>query len=386
MKYLKILAVLLVPILALMVAIFYYPNIPVKDELIFAYDLTQFSKNGMSYLRQMKSGQGPLFLYFLGEIGKWFSFTSILPYRLVNVVLAAGIIAISIKMINRYKLPFLVVLPMLYNPYFWGLTSVLIYSDNSVFLLLLLALMANLKELNFVSILCLVVAVLIRQTAVLGVISFVVLEAIFFNNKKRFTFFLYCIPVLPLGLLIYLWNGNLMSPNVLNAYSFYKTVGGFNSQWLSTLKSLVYQCSLIGFLSILFLDFSIHLKKFITMIVLIITCIIIEPIQVNGRYHQLLPVLFDGGYFDKFIQLFIPFSYLFMGWIINSLGWTIWNGRRNIFTDKLNAFILIFLVLNLMFYSISTFWDKYYIIMGLLVPVLLVRIKNDSFDKLKITL
>jgi hypothetical protein len=385
MNYLKILAILFVPILGLTMVVFYYPNFPVKDELIFAYDLTQFSKNGICYLLQMKNGQGPLFLYFLGVIGKWFSFATILPYRLVNIVLAGAIIAISIKLIDKYKLPFLVVFPILLNPYFWGLTSVLIYSDNSVILLLLLALFAYLNELNFVSIVCLSLAVLIRQTAVLGVISFVVLEALFFNDKKWFRLFLYCIPMLALGLLIYFWGGNLMSPNVSKSYSFYKTVGGFNFQLIPTLKSIIYQLSLIGFLSILFLNFSINRNKIISMLLLIITCIIVEPIHINQRYHHLLPVLLDGGYLDRFLQLFTPLSYIVMGWIINSLCWTVWEGRRNIFNDKLNAFIFIFIICNLGFYSISTFWDKYYIIMGLLAPILLVKIKSDSLGKLKMT-
>jgi hypothetical protein len=381
MKYLKISTILFVPILALIMAVFYYPNIPVKDELIFAFDLTQFSINGIGYLMQMKSGQGPLFLYFLGVIGKLFSFSTILPYRLVNIVLAGAIAIFSIKLIEKYKLPLLVALPMFLNPYFWGLTSVLIYSDNSVILLLLLALFAYLNELSFVSILCLSVAVLIRQTAVLGVISFVVLEAMFVEDKKWFKLFLYCIPMLPLCVLIYLWGGNLMSLNVSKAYGFYKSVGGFNFQLLPTLKSILYQLSLIGFLSIMFLDFSFNRKKLISMLLLIISCFIIEPIHVNERYHHLLPVLLDGGYFDRLLQLFTPVSYIFMGWIINSFCWTIWEGRRNIFKGKLNAFIFIFIICNLGFYSISTFWDKYYIIMGLLVPILLVKIKSDPLDK-----
>jgi hypothetical protein len=385
MNYLKISAILFVPILGLTMVVFYYPNFPVKDELIFAYDVTQFSKNGIGYLMQMKSGQGPLFLYFLSILSKWFSFTTILPYRLVNIVFAGAIAAISIKLIDKYKLPLLVALPIFLNPYFWGLTSALIYSDNSVILLLLLALFAYLNELNFVSIVCLSLAVLIRQTAVLGVISFVVLEALFFNDKKWFRLFLYCIPMLALGLLIFYWGGNLMSPNVSKAYGFYKTVGGFNYEIIPTLKSILYQLSLIGFLSLLFLNFSINRNKIISMLLLIITCIIVEPININQRYHQLLPVLLDGGYLDRFLQLFTPLSYIVMGWIINSLCWTIWEGRRNIFNDKLNTFIFIFMICNLGFYSISTFWDKYYIIMGLLAPILLVKIKSDSLGKFKMT-
>ncbi len=321
------------------------------------------------------------FFYFLGVIGKIFSFTTILPYRLVNIVFAGAIAAISINLIDKYKLPLWIVIPMFLNPYFWGLTSTLIYSDNSVILLLLLALLAYLNELNFVSILCLSLAVLIRQTAVLGVISFVVLEALFFNGKKWFRLFLYCIPMLALGLLIYFWGGNLTSPNVSKAYGFYKTVGGFDFQFLPVLKSILYQFSLIGFLSILFLDFSVNRNKIISMLLLIITCIIVEPIHINQRYHRQLPVLLDGGYLDRFLQLFTPLSYIIMGWIINSLCWTIWEGRRNIFNDKLNAFVFIFIICNIGFYSISTFWDKYYIILGLLVPILLVKIKSDPLDK-----
>jgi hypothetical protein len=381
MNYLKILAILFTPILALAMVIFYYPNIPVKDELIFAHDITQFSRNGICYLLQMKSAHGPIFLYFLSLIGKWLSFATILPFRLINVVFAGAIAAISIKFIDQYKLPLWVVIPMVLNPYFWGLTSTLIYSDNSVILLLLLALIAYLNELNFVSIMCLSLAVLIRQTAVLGVISFLVLEAMFIKDNKWFKFFLYCIPLLALGLLIYFWGGSLMSPNVSKAYSFYKTVGGFNYQLLPMLKSILYQLSLIGFLSILFLDLSINRNKIISMILLIIICIIVEPIHINQRYHHLMLVLLDAGYLDRFLQIFTPISYIVIGWIINNLCWTIWEGRRNIFNDKLNAFIFIFMLCNIGFYSISTFWDKYYIIMGLLVPILLVRIKNDSFDK-----
>jgi hypothetical protein len=61
MNYLKILAILITPILGLAMVVFYYPNIPIRDELIFAHDVTQFSKNGICFLLQMKSGQGPLF-------------------------------------------------------------------------------------------------------------------------------------------------------------------------------------------------------------------------------------------------------------------------------------------------------------------------------------
>ena len=374
MNYLKFLAILITPILGLAMVVFYYPNIPIKDELIFVHDVTQFSRNGIWYLLQMKSAHGPIFLYFLSLIGKWFSFATILPYRLVNVVFSGAIAAISIKLIDKFKLPLWIVIPMFLNPYFWGLTSTLIYSDNSVILLLLLALLAYLNELNFVSILCLSVTVLIRQTAVLGVISFVVLEALFFNKKKWFRLFLFCIPMLALALLIYLWGGNLLSPNVSKAYGFYKTIGGFNYQIIPTLKSILYQLSLIGFLSILFLNFSVNRNKIISMVMLIIICIIVQPIHINQRYHHLMLVLFDGGYFDRFLQLFTPISYLVMGWIINTLCWTIWEGRRNIFNDKLNAFIFIFVLCNIGFYSISTFWDKYYIIMGFLIPALLFRI------------
>jgi hypothetical protein len=218
------------------------------------------------------------------------------------------------------------------------------------------------------------VAVVIRQTAVLGVISFIVLEALFFSEKKWFRLFLFCIPMLALALLIYLWGGNLLSPNVSKAYGFYKTIGGFNYQIIPTLKSILYQLSLIGFLSSLFLIFSVNRNKIISMVMLIIICIIVQPIHINQRYHHLMLVLLDGGYLDRFLQLFTPISYIVMGWIINTLCWTIWEGRRNIFNDKLNAFIFIFMLCNIGFYSISTFWDKYYIIMGFLIPALLFRI------------
>jgi hypothetical protein len=382
MNFGEVLVIFTVPFLGLILVEFYYPNLPIKDEIIFAYDVSQFSEKGLEYISHMKSGQGPLFFYLLGLFGNCFSVTNILPFRLINIFIAGLIAAISIKLVDENKLPIFVTFTMLINPYFWGLTSVLIYSDNSVIFLLLLSLHAYLKNLKFVSIMFLTAAILIRQTSILGVLPFVVLEMFIFKPYKKDNIFLFGIPFLALGILIYFfWGGNLMSPNVSKAYGFYKTVGGFDFQLIPTLKSILYQLSLIGFLSIFFLNFSFNRKKLLSMLLLIITCIIVEPIHINQRYHHLLPVLLDGGYFDRFLQLFTPLSYIVMGWIINSLFWTVWEGRRNIFNDKLNAFIFIFIICNLGFYSISTFWDKYYIIMGLLAPILLVKIKSDPFVK-----
>jgi hypothetical protein len=46
--------------------------------------------------------------------------------------------------------------------------------------------------------------------------------------------------------------------------------------------------------------------------------------------------------------------------------------------SKFQLIILVFIALNLVFYSITPFWDKYYVMMGVFIPLLLNENKNSA--------
>ena len=103
--------------------------------------------------------------------------------------------------------------------------------------------------------------------------------------------------------------------------------------------------------------------------------IVFQPIHINYKLHQYLSMYNYGGYLDQFLSKFywitIPTSALLAALFLNKFK------TLNLFKySKLQLIIMVFILLNLLFYSLTPFWDKYYVMMGVFIPLLLKENSN----------
>jgi 4-amino-4-deoxy-L-arabinose transferase-like glycosyltransferase len=368
-------------LLIIFISILLTPNLPFKDEIIFYHDIKMFAKQGLTYSLQMKSAHGPFFLFCMSLFYKFFGFSSILPLRLINFLLVIILFDLIKKWNSYFQIPDFAVIQFFFNPYFLLLTSVLIYSDNFSMLLVLYGYYCFIKEEHLKVILFFSIAILTRQTVFLALIPIYLILLFDTKGLNKYLKLLYLLPLILLGTLIYLWNGNLMSPNVSKPYQFYKTVKGFDLSPLDILKSIIYQLFYIGMLGILFIKSKLDVWKVFTFFTLTMIIFFVNPTNINYKYHHEIALLYDAGYLDRVIKMLYPLSFILMAFIINFTLWNVWENRKVLLFDRISALIFLFIVFNIGFYSISSFWDKYYIVMGLLVPTMIYRI--NSFNDLK---
>lgn len=350
----------------------------VKDERFMIYEINQFSKLGFwGHINHMKNYQGPLFYYIMGLLLSFFKF-SLLGLRIINCIFSAILIIVILKIFELKKINKYYFLLIFLNPYFLLLTAPLIYNDNLPLLFLFLGLLFYLKEKHIIAIICFSFACLMRQNLIFAPASILFVNILLSYKKIKWFQIIYITPLLVLFSLFYIWGGHLSSPGLYKELKFLTTTNGFNTNGIEILKSVLYQLILLSIFALPKTLFNINWdrKLLLTFTISLIIILIFSPTHINFKFHQYLPMYNYGGYLDqylsKWLYITIPMSAMVITLFLNQFTFSV---IKNI--SKLQLIILAFIALNLVFYSITPFWDKYYVMMGVFIPLLLKENNNS---------
>lgn len=122
-------------------------------------------------------------------------------------------------------------------------------------------------------------------------------------------------------------------------------------------------------------------------IAILILLVFINPTHINYKFNALLSIFDHGGYFDKFLcnwkntGLFLC-AFSLSIFIIHLTKMKL----KYIKYDVFKLILIGFCLMNLIFYSITPFWDKYYVIMAIFIPILLINKNYLSNFKYKNTI
>jgi hypothetical protein len=354
------------------------PNNPVKDERFMIYEINQFSKLGFwRHINHMKNYQGPLFYYIMGLLVYFFKF-NLLGLRIINCGFSAILIIVILKIFELKKASKFNVFLVLLNPYFLLLTAPLIYNDNLPLLCLFTGVLSYLKEKHFIAICCFSFACLMRQNLIFAPVAILFVEIISSFKKLKWHQIIYITPMLVLFTLFYIWGGRLSSPGLYKNFGFLASINGFNFDGFEIIKAVLYQLILLSIFALPQTLFNINWGRKLLLIftISLIILVLFTPTHINFKFHQYLPMYNYGGYLDqylsKWLYLTIPMSAMLITLFLNQFDVS---KIKNI--SKFQFIIIVFIALNLVFYSITPFWDKYYVMMGVFIPLLLKENYNS---------
>lgn len=352
------------------------PTNPVKDENYMIYEINKFSQMGFwGHIKNIKTPQGPLFYYIMSLFVKFFQF-SLVELRLVNCVFSALAIVVILKIFELKKTSKLNILLVVSNPYFLFLTAPLIYNDNLPLLCLFFGFLCYFKHKHFVAIIFFSMSCLMRQNLIFAPVAILFVEVLLSYRKLELNKFIYLIPILVLLSLFGIWGGRLSSPSLYKNLAFSATIKGFNFNIFEIIKATEYQLILLSIFALpqMFVTFKLERKLLFLMVPIVFLIVVLPPNHINYKFHQFLSINNYGGYLDQFLTKFYWFSFPFIAILLASF----LNQFKsiNLFKySKLQLIIFVFIFLNLLFYSLTPFWDKYYVMMGVFIPLLL---KNDN--------
>lgn len=209
---------LALPFLLLLIFQFFLPVNPIQDEKGFYANILAIGKNYLPSIEQIKclqSPMGPFFFVFYGFIGKLFGF-NIIILRIVNVLLSFGIAVLLFKLYKKYlKDYFRSVLWFILNPYFFLLTSPLIYTDNLNLLLIIAGVyLYYLEDKKLIAAVFFGLAAWTRQFSLLFPAAILVAESLSEKRLKNIDikkYFALSVPFLMFLPLFLLWGGHVTS-------------------------------------------------------------------------------------------------------------------------------------------------------------------------------
>ena len=358
------------------------PINPVKDENYMIYEIYKFSQLGFwGHIQNIKTQQGPLFYYIMGLLMKIFDL-NLTDLRIINCVVSALFIVVILKIFQLQKTNKFYTFLVFLNPYFLMLTAPLIYNDNLPLLCLFTGFLCYLKEKHFISIIFFSMACLMRQNLIFAPAAIFFVEVLLSYKKIEWNKIIYLVPVLVLFTLFYIWGGRLSSPSLYKNLAFITTIKGFNFNIFEIIKAIEYQLILLSIFALpqIILSFKYDKKLLWLMFTVVILFSVFPPTHINFKFHQYLSMYNYGGYLDQFLSKFywfaIPLSGILVATFLNQFK------TFNLFKySKIQLIILVFIFLNLLFYSLTPFWDKYYVMMGVFIPLLLsdnVKLENKS--------
>jgi hypothetical protein len=279
---------------------------------------------------------------------------------------------VVLKIFEIKNLSKLYILMVLFNPYFLFLTAPLIYNDNLPLFCLFTGFLYYLKEKHFISIFFFSMACLMRQNLIFAPAAILFVEVLLSYKNLDWKKLIYLIPILVLFTLFYIWGGRLSSPGLYKNIVFLATIKGFNFNILEIIKAFEYQFIILSIFALpqIILTFKLDKKLLWLMITVVLLFLVFPPIHINYKFHQYLSMYNYGGYLDQFLSKFywlaIPLTGILVATFLNQFK------TMNLFKySKIQMIILVFIFLNLLFYSLTPFWDKYYVMMGVFVPILL---------------
>ena len=130
---------LFLPFLFLLIAQYFIPNHPIKDEKLFYPLIIKFGSNYSGMFDQIKYftlPMTPLYFIIYGFLGKLTGF-SLLLLRSINVLCAYICTLYVYKIFRHYtRIPILLTFLFIINPYFIFLTVPLLYTDTIGYLFL----------------------------------------------------------------------------------------------------------------------------------------------------------------------------------------------------------------------------------------------------------
>jgi hypothetical protein len=214
-------------------------------------------------------------------------------------------------------------------------------------------------------------ACLMRQNLIFAPAAILFVEVLLSYKKLEWNKFIYLIPMFILFTLFYIWGERLSIPGLYKNYVFLATLKGFNFNILEIIKATEYQLILLSIFALpqLFLKLKWDHKLLLLILSMVILFIVFPPNHINYKFYQYLPIFNYLGYLDQFLSKFywftIPISAIIVALFLNKFK------TINLFKySKLQLIIFVFIFLNLLFYSLTPFWDKYYVMMGVFVPIL----------------
>ena len=348
---------------------------PIKDELFFIKEINLFAKNGFwGHIQLMKIQQGPLLYYFMGVLKSCFGL-SFWGMRLLNVIFSSLLIYVILRIFEIVKIQKIYILLVLLNPYFLFLTGPLLYNDNLALLAFFLGILFFLKNKHLISSLFFSSACLMRQNLIFALAAIFIMEVLINYKKPNWEMLFYLLPLLSLFSLMLLWGGRLTSPGINTSFAFLATGKGFNLNAVELLRSFCYQIILLAAIAIAPIILKIQWK--LSIIFIFITTFflfyLIPPTHINFKFHQYLSIYDQGGYLDKLMSEIGTIGILFVALLVSIfIDYLILQIKLLIKSkSQFELQLLVFIVLNLMFYSMTPFWDKYYVMMGALLPIVL---------------
>jgi hypothetical protein len=353
------------------------PLNPVKDERFMIYEINQFSKLGFwGHINHMKNYQGPLYYYFMGLMVSFFKI-NLLGLRIINCIFSTILIIVVLKIFELKEINKFNVFLVLLNPYFLLLTAPLIYNDNLPLMCLFIGILYYLQEKHFIAICCFSFACLMRQNLIFAPVAILFIEILSSLKNIKWHQVIYITPIIVLLSLFYIWGGRFSSPGLYKNFAFLASINGFNFDVHEIMKAINYQLILLSIFALPLTIYNINRgrKLLVLFSISLIILLVFPPTHINFKFHQYLSFYDYGGLLDQCISsclyFTIPISAIIISLFLNQFNTTKINNK-----SKFQLIIIVFILLNLVFYSITPFWDKYYVMMGVFVPLLLKENNN----------
>lgn len=368
-------AILIVPFVGMLIALFFIGNEPIWDERLFMPTVKEFGKNyfpTLSQIELMNSPMGPVFFSIWGFIGKLFDF-NIFWMRMLHICISFGFILLIFEILSKsISYPLVATLLFMANPYFLVMTGPLLYTDVTALLFAFGGIYMYLYRQNrFWTALLFGIAVCTRQLLIILPISMFLTDLYRLRQRELKWFQLWpnVIPAILFLPLFVLWGYNVNSGAFVNPGQFEEnTLKAFNFSF----KKLNYCILLIGLYA---LPFSFHStrtlifsKRILYVFPFLLMLFLGFPVEVNeGLTYGNLPN--TAGLFDiLFVKigyasfLIIPILFLmamsFIYLIIDT------DYSKNTLFLKLT--LLLFVILESIY---SYCWDKHFL---LVIPLIII--------------
>lgn len=344
---------------------------PHSDERHFVETINIFYNNfSLSAIKDYPEITPPFFYYFYALWAKVFGF-SIESLRIFNTLISLitwQLIFIFFRFVTQNtRHTFLLSLLTILNPYLIGI-SIYVYNDSLNLLLLLIAVIAFLKDKATIMSLFFSLALLTRQYSVIFPLAIAVYSITkFFTQSKENKKFIFAslISFIPLIVLIIIWNG--FTPKSGEEFWIVRNRAVYNIDYINSYISF---SSIYAFPLVLYFLIKKGFNKVNLLFALLLTLLLsffpIKPSlatlsQTNvltiGYAHKFLAMLF--GYETLLLKIVLSMFLFFGSYVIASLLRNLFSEIKTRQLNKLSLFTIFwFFFLLIMPFSFQV-WEKY---------------------------
>ena len=375
--------------LPLLIVLFFIPNHPIKDEIIFypiIQDIGQTFIPRLDQIRNLQSPMGPIYFIFWGFIGKCVGF-SLVAMRTLNIMLSAIVVALILRILqSNTQRSLLGTYVFLLNPYFIALVVPLLYTDVVALIFVMAGCYCYFLTGNrLIGSICFGMAICTRQLLIVVPAAAVIADLFWYRKnifKNPAVILFDAIPFFMFGILFILWGGQVNSGAYPGNFYPENSISAFRF----SLKTVNYSILLMGIhlapVWIFRIKEILRSKYFKAAVLISFSLIPAFPKLINAN-TGFLTVPSAAGLLDQAIiklggiaYVLVPIFYVFsLAFLLHAF----FNKNEPWYSLFSKVLILLFVLLESMH---PYCWDKHYL---LIVPFLFIICPDLKQHKKQVT-